>query len=352
MKNFLIAVAATLICAAANAQAKDTVIVNLAKTSKIIFTIEDPEDIDVLKHYDFQQLFKDVLKKIEDKKNGVVASMDSTANESATHQTDEDAEEDESASSENEEEDDDNSDDDDWRSERRNPDHGHYDDDDDDDDRKGKWDRTWQAFNFDLGTNNFLNDGEFPSDNEIYAVRPWGSWYVGLASVQRSRLAKKLFLEWGLGMSWYTFKFQDDNVLIQATDDGVVFSHDPRDADFRKSKLSMSFVQASLIPVLDFGDRGRKPRFWDGYNDNSFRIGFGPYVAYRISSHSKIVYNDGDGRERDKERDSFYLNNFRYGARLQIGYRSTDLFFNYDMNELFQEGKGPKLNAFSFGVIF
>ena len=31
---------------------------------------------------------------------------------------------------------------------------------------------------------------------------------------------------------------------------------------------------------------------------------------------------------------------------------ATDLFFNYDLNELFAEGKGPKLNAFSFGVIF
>ena len=82
-----------------------------------------------------------------------------------------------------------------------------------------------------------------------------------------------------------------------------------------------------------------------------FRIGLGPYIGYRISSHSKLVYKD-DGREKEKDRDSFYLNNFRYGARLQIGYRSTDLFFNYDINELFEEGKGPKLNAFSFGVIF
>ena len=89
---------------------------------------------------------------------------------------------------------------------------------------------------------------------------------------------------------------------------------------------------------------------WDG-NNNSFRIGLGPYIAYRISSHSKLVYNDG-GREKDKNTDNFYLNNFRYGMRLQLGYRSTDLFFNYDLNELFVEGRGPKLNAFSFGVIF
>ncbi|MBA4054703.1 MAG: hypothetical protein C0490_08335, partial [Marivirga sp.] len=75
------------------------------------------------------------------------------------------------------------------------------------------------------------------------------------------------------------------------------------------------------------------------------------YVGYRIASHSKIVYKE-DGKEKDKEHDSFYLNNFRYGVRLQVGYRATDLFFNYDLNELFASGKGPNLNAFSFGVIF
>ena len=181
-------------------------------------------------------------------------------------------------------------------------------------------------------------------------MRPWGSWYVGIASVQRSRLAKNFFLEWGLGMSWYTFKFQDDNVIMVKDDNGVRFEHDTRDFEFIKSKLSASYVQASLIPVLDFNDNGKKARVWEGYKE-SFRIGLGPYVAYRISSHSKLVYKD-EGRERDKDRDSFYLNNLRYGARLQIGYRSTDLFFNYDLNELFKEGKGPNLNAFSFGVIF
>ena len=48
----------------------------------------------------------------------------------------------------------------------------------------------------------------------------------------------------------------------------------------------------------------------------------------------------------------FYLDSIRYGLRMQIGVRSTDLFINYDMNELFDEGKGPTLNAVSFGVIF
>ncbi|HEY5916403.1 MAG TPA: hypothetical protein VIU13_03345, partial [Chryseolinea sp.] len=234
------------------------------------------------------------------------------------------------------------------------------DDDDDDDDEDwsnynsyggSHWGRTWQSFNFDFGTNNYLEDGKFPnSNNELYAVRPWGSWYVGLASIQRTRLAKKFFLEWGIGVNWYNFKFEEDNVLIQKDDDGIHFSEDMRDVSYKKSKLTASFLTASLIPVVDFGDNSRKARIWDGYR-NSFRVGLGPYIGYRIESHSKLVYKD-ENKEKDKEHDSFYLNNIRWGLRLQLGYRSTDLFFNYDISELFVSGKGPSLNAFSFGVIF
>ena len=339
----------------------DTVIISLGRTSKIVFTMEDRNDLEVLKHYNFQQLFSDILFKLEQKDKERLSANDSTGR---TDQPDEvkttqrDPDPDFPNANDNDADQDDGDED---REQRRESDeewsrHDETEDKDDDDDddewREGRkrWNRTWQTFNFDLGTNNYLSDGKFPDDSDLYAVRPWGSWYVGLASVQRSRLAKNFFLEWGLGLSWYTFKFQNDNVVLVKDDNGVRFENDLRDLEFVKSKLSASYIQASLIPVLDFNDHGKKSRVWEGYKD-SFRIGVGPYVAYRISSHSKLVYKD-EGRERDKDRDSFYLNNLRYGARLQVGYRSTDLFFNYDLNELFKEGKGPNLNAFSFGVIF
>jgi len=28
------------------------------------------------------------------------------------------------------------------------------------------------------------------------------------------------------------------------------------------------------------------------------------------------------------------------------------MFFNYDLNDVFESGKGPELNAISFGLIF
>lgn len=338
MKKFLFSLIIVTGATMAKAQqTSDTVVVELAKTSRVIFTIKDRNDLEILKHYDFQQLFQDVLTKLEKSDTTSLALRDSTTSS-----------QDVVVQENYKDKDNDHDDDDDWRD--RNTDnnnnnewnHNYH---------GSRWGRTSQSFNFDLGTNNYLEDGKFPdANNALYSVRPWGSWYVSLASIQRTRLGSKFFLEWGVGMSWYTFKFQKDNIKIVKDNDGTQFVEDTRDVEFDKSKLSASFVQASLVPIVDFGGHSRKTRVWDGWN-NAFRFGVGPYIGYRISSHSKLVYDDGD-REKEKETDSFYLNNFRYGLRLQIGYRSTDLFFNYDLNELFAEGRGPKLNAFSFGVIF
>ena len=80
MKKFLftliIATCATMTKAQ---QTTDTVVVELAKTSRVIFTIKDRNDLEILKHYDFQQLFQDVLAKLEKSDTTSLAQRDSTA---------------------------------------------------------------------------------------------------------------------------------------------------------------------------------------------------------------------------------------------------------------------------------
>ncbi len=214
---------------------------------------------------------------------------------------------------------------------------------------------THHNFSVDLGINNWLEDGEFPNDNNsLYAVRPWGSWYVGLNAVNDTHISGPLHLEWGVGVSWYNFKFENEAVRLSEGDDVVVFTEAPADVDSKKSKLTASYINASMVPMLRFGKkrRGRhrsKWGHWHGFDHRGgFRIGLGGYAGYKIASYTKTVVDD---RNRDKDHDGFFLNNIRYGARLQVGFRGVDIFANYDINEMFVENKGPKLNAFSFGVI-
>lgn len=304
----------------------DTVVVPLARTSQVIFTIKDHADIETLRHYNFQALFDDVLRRLSE--------ADSTASPSDTSAQ---------PAEEN------------WRTTDENTTITKDEDEDDEEwDRKVKAKRrprAWQTMNIDLGTNNLMADDQFVSDDELYSVRPWGSWYVGLNSVHRTRVARKFFLEWSWGFSWYNFKFEHDNVMITKDENGVNFIEDTRDVDHIKSKLGATHINTALVPMLDFSDRIHKRRVWDGYGAQ-FRIGVGPYVGYRLASKSKLVYEEDGDKEKDKDRDRYYLNNLRYGLRLQLGIRSTDFFVNYDLNELFQDNKGPKVNAVSFGLIF
>jgi len=217
---------------------------------------------------------------------------------------------------------------------------------------------TSHSINFDLGLNNYLQNGKFPNDNnEPYSLSPWGSWYFSVGSVYKSQLSGKLFLEYGANVSWHNFKFENDKIRIQKNANGVNFVEDPTVTDFVKSKLSTTHLNISLVPVIDFGKKQivRKKVWerWDNDGDrykNGFRVGLGGYAGYKLASHAKYVIEEDNDKKKNKDKDSFYLNNWRYGARLQIGFRGTDIFFNYDMNELFSEGKGPSLNAFSFGI--
>lgn len=326
-KTLIISALLLLFVTGSHAQTKkpDTVIVELARSSKLIFTISDRADLATLKAYDYQALFKDILAKIEAKDTALLAVTPTLTEKSFNKE--------------------------DW---------GDFDEKDSDDDEDWSYSRNKNKnyrrnnqsfFNFDLGTNNFLADGKFPDeDNADYAVRPWGSWYVGFNSIQKIRITGKFYTELGLGISWYNFKFQNDGLVMTKGDDEVLFSQPLPEINPVKSKLTASYINVSVVPVIDFGSRPHKSLLWG--NSDAFRMGVGAYAGYRISSYAKQVYTiDGD-KERERTRSNFYLNNIRYGARLQMGYRGTDIFVNYDLNELFVADKGPKLNAFSFGVIF
>ncbi len=219
--------------------------------------------------------------------------------------------------------------------------------------------RTTHHFNMDLGLNNWLEDGNFPDiNNSPYSVKPFGSWYVGLNSTNRTWVGGPLFLEWGLGISWYNWKLEDSDFRIVETDTMVDFVDDPN-INGMKSKLTVSYLNAQLVPMFDFS-RGRKRiRSLEAsgikirrYSRRGIRFGLGGYVGYRLGSHTKYIFKEGSGREKDKEHDNFFLENFRYGLRGQIGWKGVEFFGTYDMNNVFSSGKGPELTAITFGMTF
>ncbi len=315
-------------CIVSQAQQKtDTLILNVGK-SRIVFLINDHADLKSMQDYDLNRILDQLSVKLTG--DSTLLRPDGTAVEDTTVIVNRQKIDNKEVIAQDAE-----------TSKRRKP----------------RAFSTYHSVNFDIGTNNYVNDGKFPDEtNELYTVKPFGSWYVGITSTYKTYLTGPLYLEWGVGVSWYNFKFENTTTRLLDTPDGVTFFEavDPT-ISYEKSKLTVAYVNASFVPMLDFSDNRHRdnkfwPDLWNNHDKRGLRLGFGGYIGYKIDSYTKVVIDNGDDKKQ-RNHDNYHLENLRYGARVQMGFRGTDIFFNYDLNELFAEDKGPKLNAFSFGII-
>lgn len=218
---------------------------------------------------------------------------------------------------------------------------------------RGFWDRDWgidkyyprrgtdNFVNIYLGLNNYLQDGDLPNSNSLLSLQPLTSWYAGINFDNITHVAGPIYLDWGAGVSLQDFSFENTRVRLIKGDDSITLTEEANISG-RKSKLSMSHINLHFVPTISFG------RY------RSFRVGFGGYAGYRIGAHAKYKYDDLDGdKQKDKIKDNWFINPFRYGFRATVGWDFFDLFFNYDLTELFEDDiNAPRLNPVTFGIIF
>lgn len=202
--------------------------------------------------------------------------------------------------------------------------------------------RTRDGFGLDFGLNTYLNNGSPVSGTENYKLRPWGSRYVSLDYHMKTRIGSKnspVYLQYGLEFSWNNFMLQED-VNIDKVDGKLSFT--PQDRNFTRNKLVVNYLSIPIMPMIDFSN-SRK---------NGFIFGIGGFAGYRINSWTKQAYfQDGD-KNKERDRDNFYLNDFRYGLMAVVGVEDiVTLFVKYDLNPLFESNRGPAdLNTLSFGI--
>ncbi|WP_051287131.1 hypothetical protein [Algoriphagus mannitolivorans] len=182
----------------------------------------------------------------------------------------------------------------------------------------------------------------WPVDKGAPKVKPWGSWYVALQSEGTWKATKNFHLKSYLGVNWYNFKFEDPGLVAIKTPGGIDFVDytdvvENQAAIPTKSKISASYATLTLIPSLQT-------------NDGKMRIGAGGYLGYRLGGRGKFVYELDGEKVKDFTKSNMYAANFRYGVRGEIGIADVTLFFNYDLNNFFEDQKGPELQAISFGV--
>ena len=203
-----------------------------------------------------------------------------------------------------------------------------------------------KGFNLCFGLNAFTNDRTTLNYRTTdYDLSTLGSRFVSLGWVRSANLTKgknsRLAVDFGVDFSWYNFMFEGNNVakMSDATQrvEFPVFQRDNTPVNLSKSKLTASFVNFSIMPVVYFS------------NSPVSYIGVGAYGGYRLNSYTKT--KEASGGSKDHITAGFYLNNFRYGASFEVGLRNfPDFFVNYDLNQVFRTNSGPQVNAISFGI--
>jgi hypothetical protein len=167
----------------------------------------------------------------------------------------------------------------------------------------------------------------------------------------------------GLGLAWNNYRFSNPTFL--SPDSNSLKGYYMENVSVRKTKLTAMYLTIPLIFEIQSNHQKASKRF---------HFGAGVIAGIRLSTHTKIYFNEADKnyRLRDpktgdllsttyrtpnsnsrnivKNFNSFYLRPFKFDATLRFGYGIINLFASYSLNTLFQKDRGPELYAWSAGI--
>ena len=156
---------------------------------------------------------------------------------------------------------------------------------------------------------------------------------------QRVSLAKG-YLNFVYGLTWETHKYFFDNPVVLLEDTPQVEFEFFADRNFKKNRLTYSYL---TIPIM-FNIKTNPRRAY-----RSFHLSVGGFAGLLLGANFKTK----EKGEKNKVRDNFGLNPWRYGLRAEIGYGPLILYGTYALNELFETDKngGYEITPFSVGIV-
>jgi hypothetical protein len=220
-----------------------------------------------------------------------------------------------------------------------------------------RWDRETNSYKkpsfrghwsgFEMGINSFANsdyskyDAEFDDFMDLNLVK---SIAVNLNFLQYDISIQKtktnIGIVTGMGLEWNNYRFDQDLTLQEV--DGIISPdyETYKDVSIRKSKLTSLYLTVPLLMEFQIPVK----------NDHKIHIAAGLIGGLRLGTHTKIKYKRKGNSHKDKDRDDYNLQAFRYSAHARIGYRAINLFATYGMTDLFRKNKGPELTPYTIGL--
>jgi hypothetical protein len=199
---------------------------------------------------------------------------------------------------------------------------------------------------FELGLNSLLSDfwsTTLKPEDSYFNLNTAKSytWNFSLPCVSIG-FTKHFGLAATLGINFNKYRFDGNNSIIE-DENGIIGPYYPEEGiTYSKSKLVTTYATLPLILETQIPLANSK---------RTINIGAGVIGAAKLGSHTKVTFYTG-GKEKEKHKDDFSLNTFRWGATGRIGYEFFQIYGTCYFTSMFENGKGPELYPFEVGIAF
>jgi hypothetical protein len=191
---------------------------------------------------------------------------------------------------------------------------------------------------FDLGFSRYLDQGSFTLSpaNANLDFMPAKTSNVGFDFFQfKYKPSDKFRFYIGAGLDWNHIRlnnnvtFQKNQATLTATQDVISFT---------KNRFSSRYLR---IPIgFDFTKTIQ--------NEHKLHLVIGPELGFLLNGKVK---QESKERGKEKFKDDYNFNPFRYGAFVRVGYKGMGIYTKYYFNDVFAKGQGPaELKNISFGL--
>lgn len=191
----------------------------------------------------------------------------------------------------------------------------------------------------DLGVTNYYVDGNIgvdaaPSDLELKSFRPGGHFALHFLPTRVSLIGKGVFnLKTAITIDYNNYYFVNDIRLVPKQERVTI---ERTGIDYTRNKLFARYAQIPLLFNLNTDPR----------NNEGLSLSFGGYAGVLWEARTK---QDSGIEGKQKIDDDFNLNKFRYGLTARLDIRWFDIYLNYNLSPLFEDGSGVDTQTFTAG---
>jgi hypothetical protein len=223
----------------------------------------------------------------------------------------------------------------------------------------------------DLGMNGYVNPDfnmEFSPVDEYMDLDMANSVMLNLNFFEQNiRLAKNQHwgIVTGLGLSFNNYRFMHQTFLNM--DSSLLRGYIIPDTSMSIKKSKLSAIYLTLPVMFEFQTAPI-------YHKDGFHISLGVIVGARLSSHTKIYYNQlntpfylvqynpetgqyenaatsmSPDDPKTHHYGDWYMQPFKFDASVRIGWNFLNFFATYSLNTMFRQGKGPELYPWTAGI--